>query len=103
MSRVVLMTRPVSGDPAQQLKKELTTLWTLLCAFFVFLMQSGFAMLEAGTVRRKNVKNILLKNTVDAAISTLCYWAVGGAFAYGTSCDGSTFIGAYRGLVCISL
>ena len=34
----------------------------LLCAFQVFFMQSGFAMLEAGTIRIKNMKNIMLKN-----------------------------------------
>jgi Amt family ammonium transporter len=34
----------------------------LQCAFLVFFMQCGFALLEAGTVRIKNTKNILLKN-----------------------------------------
>ena len=34
----------------------------LQCAVLVFFMQCGFALLEAGTVRIKNTKNILLKN-----------------------------------------
>lgn len=46
---------------------------TQVCAFFVVFMQSGFALLEAGSVRSKNVKNILLKNVIDACISTLCW------------------------------
>jgi len=37
------------------------TMWLMLCAFLVFFMQCGFALLEAGTVRAKNTKNILLK------------------------------------------
>jgi len=40
---------------------NLTTLWLLLGAVLVFLMQAGFALLEAGSVRAKNTKNILLK------------------------------------------
>lgn len=34
----------------------------LLCATLVFFMQAGFALLEAGTVRCKNVRNIIMKN-----------------------------------------
>jgi hypothetical protein len=34
----------------------------LVCAFLVFFMQAGFALLEAGTVRCKNVRNIIMKN-----------------------------------------
>ena len=33
----------------------------------IFLMQAGFATLSAGSIRAKNVKNILLKNLLDAA------------------------------------
>ena len=34
----------------------------------IFLMQAGFATLSAGSIRAKNVKNILLKNLLDAGI-----------------------------------
>lgn len=79
-----------------QREGELSILWTLTCSFFVVLMQPGFALLEAGSIRSKNVKNILLKNIVDAAISVLAWFAVGYAFAYGT-CDQGPFIGALCG------
>jgi Amt family ammonium transporter len=49
----------------------------------VFLMQSGFAMLCAGSVRQKNVKNIMLKNLLDACGGALGFWSVGYALAYG--------------------
>jgi hypothetical protein len=39
----------------------LDILWLLLGAYMVFFMQAGFALLEAGSVRAKNTKNILLK------------------------------------------
>lgn len=41
--------------------------------------------------RAKNVRNILLKNTVDVLLAALAWWALGFAFAYGQSASG--FIG----------
>ena len=46
-------------------------------------MQAGFAMLCAGSVRAKNVKNILLKNMLDGCGGALGFFAIGFAFAYG--------------------
>ena len=53
------------------------TMWLMICAFLVFFMQCGFALLEAGTVRAKNTKNILLKNLLDACVGALIWWSVG--------------------------
>ncbi|KAI3431805.1 hypothetical protein D9Q98_010558 [Chlorella vulgaris] len=86
------------ADTASQLdnlEAELTTLWVTICAIMVFQMQSGFALLEAGTVRVKNTKNILLKNAIDACVATICWWSVGDAFAYG-KCGQNAFIGAFN-------
>jgi ammonia channel protein AmtB len=38
-----------------------TMFWLLFGALLVFFMQAGFALLEAGSVRVKNTKSILLK------------------------------------------
>ena len=53
-------------------------------------MQSGFALLEVGSVSAKNTKNILVKNMFDAAVGALGFWSVGYAFALGS---GNAFIG----------
>jgi ammonium transporter, Amt family len=59
----------------------------------VFMMQTGFAMLCAGSVRQKNVKNIMLKNLLDACGGAIGFYTIGYAFAYGTNDSGSkTFI-----------
>ena len=60
------------------------TLWVLIAGFFVFFMQLGFGMLEAGLVRSKNVANILLKNVLDFSIATIVFWIIGYALMYGT-------------------
>jgi len=66
------------------------TLWLLLCGFLVFFMQCGFALLEAGTVRAKNTKNILLKNLLDACVGAIVWWGWGFMIAYDS---GDPFIG----------
>ena len=52
----------------QKKDQALDAFYLLVCGTFVFFMQCGFALLEAGTVRSKNTKNILLKNLLDACI-----------------------------------
>ncbi|KAL7539821.1 hypothetical protein ACHAWF_006513 [Thalassiosira exigua] len=61
----------------------LDVFYLLFAAAMVFFMQAGFAMLCAGSVRQKNVKNIMLKNILDACGGALGFWSVGYAFAYG--------------------
>ena len=49
----------------------------------VLAMHAGFAFLELGTVRKKNQVNALVKILVDFAVSTVAYFFVGYAVAYG--------------------
>jgi len=73
------------------LQTDLDTQWLMIGAILVFFMQTGFAMLEVGSVSVKNTKNILIKNIFDAAIGAMCWWVFGFAFAMGSS--GGGFIG----------
>jgi Amt family ammonium transporter len=61
----------------------LDTVWVLLCAALVFLMEGGFAALEAGFVRSKNALNIIMKVFMDCTVGILGYFAVGFAVMYG--------------------
>lgn len=64
------------------------------------MMQAGFAMLCAGSVRQKNVKNIMLKNLLDACGGALGFYTIGFGFSYGgDDTTDKTFIGSsYFGL-----
>uniref|UniRef100_A0A7S0ZDQ0 Ammonium transporter n=1 Tax=Timspurckia oligopyrenoides TaxID=708627 RepID=A0A7S0ZDQ0_9RHOD len=73
------------------LANGLNQTFVLMSAYMVFMMQNGFAMLTAGSVRTKNTKNVLLKNLLDACVGFFAYWLLGYAFAYGSS--GNAFIG----------
>jgi Amt family ammonium transporter len=54
-------------------------------AALVFSMHAGFAFLEAGSVRRKNVVNALTKIVMDWSVSTVVYFVIGFPLAYGIS------------------
>ncbi|SLN16188.1 Ammonium transporter NrgA [Aquimixticola soesokkakensis] len=59
-----------------------TTLLFLIGGFLVFWMAAGFAMLEAGLVRSKNVATQLLKNVALFSIASLLYWFIGYGLMY---------------------
>ncbi len=65
------------------IKPGADALFILLGAIMVLAMHAGFAFLELGTVRKKNQVNALVKILVDFAVSTLAYFLVGYAVAYG--------------------
>ena len=69
----------------ESLKAGSDTLFILLGAIMVLAMHGGFAFLELGTVRRKNQVNALVKILSDFAVSTVAYFFVGYAIAYGAS------------------
>lgn len=51
--------------------------WILTSAFIIFTMQSGFGLLEAGMVSKKNETNIMVKNAVDVIYGSFAYWLFG--------------------------
>jgi Amt family ammonium transporter len=72
----------VISDRLDNIDDGLNVFFLLFAGALVFLMQAGFAMLCAGSVRQKNVKNIMLKNLLDACGGAIGFWSIGFAFAY---------------------
>lgn len=55
----------------------------ILCCLIIFQMQTGFALVEAGIVRRKNGVNIMMKNIADVCIGGLAFYIFGFGLAFG--------------------
>ena len=53
----------VSTEPTTQ--AILDNLWVMIAGVLVLFMQAGFALVEAGLTRGKNVANIMMKNIMD--------------------------------------
>lgn len=88
---IVMMVPAVSwSQEAGELKIALDTVWTMLTAFLVFWMNAGFAMVEAGLCRSKNAVNILAKNFIVFAASSLAFLAIGWGIMFG---NGNSFMG----------
>ena len=81
-------------DPMVGLKVAIDTLWVMVAGFLVFWMNAGFACLEAGLCRAKNAVNILAKNFIVFAVSSLAFWVVGFGLMFG---DGSDYLWGMTG------
>ncbi len=66
------------------------TMWVFFCAILVFFMNLGFAAVEAGFARAKNCVNILSKNFIVFAVSSLGFLVLGWGLMFGGS---NPFIG----------
>ncbi|GAB5363900.1 hypothetical protein AAMO2058_000923100 [Amorphochlora amoebiformis] len=90
-----------ASSTVETLRGVTDIMWILICGILIFWMQAGFALLEAGSVRKKNRNNILFKNLMDASIACFCFWLLGYSFAFGNGRaennnpgNDNTFIGA---------
>ena len=59
------------------------TTWVIVATVLVFFMQAGFAFLEIGFSRGKNVGTGVAKILVNFSVATIAWWAVGYAIAFG--------------------
>ena len=69
-------------------------LWTCIAAFLVFLMQAGFAMVEAGFTRAKNAVNIMMKNILDFCIGTIAFLVIGFHIMFAGPGESLIFLGS---------
>ncbi|MFB6218072.1 MAG: ammonium transporter, partial [Halobacteriaceae archaeon] len=95
------MVTALQVDPAT-LAQSINQVWILVVTFLIFVMHAGFAMLEAGQVRSKNVANQLTKNLLTWSVGVTVFFLVGSgvaSLAGGGSFDAAFTAGAAGGWV----
>jgi ammonium transporter, Amt family len=76
-------TLPEVMDTVGHNKIAINIVWTLVTGFLVMFMQAGFAMVETGFTRAKNVAHTMTMNFMVYAIGMLGYWICGFALQMG--------------------
>ncbi len=71
-------------------KIMIDTVWVLITAMLVFFMNLGFGAVESGFARAKNCVNIMSKNFIVFAASSLGFLVIGWGLMFG---DGNGFLG----------
>ena len=83
------VTTPVfaqDGGPGEEIADiglSLNIMWMIVGGFLVFFMQAGFALVETGFTRNKNVAHTMLMNMMVFCIGAIGYWLTGFAFQFG--------------------
>ncbi|HVX09815.1 MAG TPA: ammonium transporter [Pirellulales bacterium] len=81
---------PTIEERLTALKVAGDTVWVMVTGMLVFFMNLGFACVESGMCRQKNCVNILSKNFVVFAVTTIGFWLLGWGLMFG---DGSEYVG----------
>ena len=82
LSFTFLASQPAFAEVSEETAYIFNTLLFLIGGFLVMWMAAGFAMLEAGLVRSKNVSVQCLKNIGLYSIAGLMFWVIGYSIAY---------------------
>jgi ammonium transporter, Amt family len=89
VSVVAVMASPAFAQTGGSARVQviLDNIWILVAAVLVIFMQAGFALVEAGLTRGKNVGNIVMKNMMDFCCGVLAFALVGFTIAFGSGND----------------
>jgi len=103
--KVLLSTLALAAMPAVAFAQEatpsfdeigpyiMTTLLFCMAGFLVFFMAAGFAMLEGGLVRSKNVTMQMTKNIALYSVAAIMYWLIGFNLMYPGDFNG--YVGSF--------
>ncbi|MGQ3412723.1 ammonium transporter [Natrinema sp. LN54] len=75
----------------EMLIDSINYVWILVATFLIFFMHAGFAMLEAGQVRSKNVANQLTKNLLTWSVGVTVFFLIGATVEGLVAGDGLAF------------
>jgi len=86
------------ADPIAELKAAtakltvgIDTVWVMVAGMLVFFMNLGFGCVESGFCRAKNCVNILSKNFIVFAVTSIGFWVIGWDLMFGAGDNG--FVG----------
>ncbi len=79
-----------AASAAPNYQVMIDTMWVMVAGFMVFFMNLGFACVETGMCRHKNAVNILSKNFIVFAVTSIGFWVLGWGLMFG---NGTGFIG----------
>lgn len=71
------------GEQAGKNKVAINMVWTLITGFLVMFMQAGFALVETGFTRARNVAHTMMMNLMIYVIGMTGYWIMGYAIQMG--------------------
>ena len=71
------------AETAGHAKVSINMMWTLITGFLVMFMQAGFALVETGFTRAKNVAHTMMMNFMIYVIGMTGYWIMGFAIQMG--------------------
>jgi Amt family ammonium transporter len=71
------------ADAVGHNKVSINFVWTLVTGFLVMFMQAGFAMVETGLTRAKNVSHTMAMNFMIYPLGMLGFYVCGFAFMFG--------------------
>lgn len=94
---LLVLANPAAAQEAEEVAPAsqivLDNIFVFVCGILVFFMQAGFALVEAGLTRAKNVSNIFMKNLMDGMAGVLAFALVG----YGIGFGGDELLGGWFG------
>ena len=72
-----------SDTQIDEIVAAINIMWILIASFLIFFMQAGFALVETGFTRAKNVAHTMMMNMMVFCIGAVGYWLVGFALQFG--------------------
>ncbi len=82
LSKVVATVNTIGNNSGHN-KIAINLMWTLITGFLVMFMQAGFALVETGFTRKKNVAHTMTMNFLVYGLGMFGFWVCGFAFMFG--------------------
>src|SRR5881275_1271625 len=80
-----------AGNTGLAYSVAINSIWVVVAGCLVMFMQAGFAFLEIGFSRGKNVGTVVAKILTNFSICAIAWWVCGFAIAFGAKKAGGLY------------